>query len=242
MSEVKDVRATLELLKELQAVDDRLAAMQQTMAQLSTGVNTGKLYVDELTNRMNEEKTELKNLERRASERELQMRSQQDKIERFRAQVNTAKTQKEYNALVHEISGAEADASRAEDEALRMMTKMDELKEHMQQLQRELAQAQEGVDREQKEAGEQARQYSQEARELMTERNALRSRLEDEIVKQYDRVHHGRQGRVVVKVVEQTCQGCHMGVTKQLMTRLMGRRDLVYCPNCARIIYLETSE
>ena len=81
-----------------------------------------------------------------------------------------------------------------------------------------------------------------EMRQLRSERQALVSRLDDEIHKKYERILHNKRDHAMAEVVEHTCTGCRMGVTKQNLARLIGGKEIIQCPNCMRILYLKGNQ
>ena len=72
---------------------------------------------------------EIKVLQRNINSKELDLKSIETEINKFRQQMNQVKTNKEYSALKTEIGGKEADKSVLEDEILRMMTTYEEMQQ-----------------------------------------------------------------------------------------------------------------
>ena len=234
-----DVTASMVVLCELQVVDSSLSERQLLLADLSIMVSEKNTRVKELTGQMARAKERRKRLEADSAERELDIRTHQEKIAKFKAQLNLVKNQKEYDTFLHEIAAEETDSSRAEDEALEMMTALDDLKDNIKSLENSLAEAEQEVAREQDKANEEVRRVSMEMRQLRSERQALVSRLEDELHKKYERILHNKHDHAMAEVVEHTCTGCRMGVTKQNLARLIGGKEIIQCPNCMRILYLK---
>ena len=237
-----DFSEALNVLLELQVVDLRLRERQQSLAEISLTVSEKSKNVKVVEEQVQRERETLKRLEMNAAQRELDIKTHQARIAKLRSQLNLVKNQKEYDALGHEISAAQTDSDKAEDEALQMMSDIDDVKRKADVLQQELADAKRMVEEDQRKANEQVRQASIEMRQLRFEREALVTRLDPEVHKKYERILHNKGERAVAEVVEHVCTGCNMGITKQSLSRLMARREIIQCPNCLRILYLREEQ
>ena len=234
-----DVAASMVVLCELQVVDSGLSERQQLLADLSMMVSEKNIRVKDLTEQRADAKERLKRIEAGSAERELDIKVHQEKVAKFNTQLNVVKNQKEYDALLHEIAAEKTDSSRAEDEVLEMMTELDDLKDNIKLLEKTLAEAEQEVAREKDKANEEVRRVGMEMRQLRSERQALVSRLDNELCKKYERILHNKHDRAMAEVIEHTCTGCSMGITKQNMARLIGGKEIIQCPNCMRILYLK---
>ena len=237
-----EISGEMALLRELQAVDDRLSEHQKSLADLTLEVARKSKHVKELQEQLESDRQRFRKLEIGSAERELAIKMHQEKIAKLKAQLNLVKTQKEYDALLHEISAEESDSSRAEDEALEMMTRLDDGRRAAGELEKDLAEARRGVAEEQERSNEEVRRASIEMRRLRAERQALVGRLAPELYRKYERILRNKRDRAIVSVVKHACSGCNMGITKQYLARLMGGREIIQCPNCMRILYLKEEE
>ncbi len=237
-----DVSDALGLLLELQSVDDRLRERQQSLAEMSLAVSAKSKKVKAIEEQTHREHETLKRLEMSSAQRELDIKGHQAKIDKLKSQLNLVKNQKEYDALLHEIRAEETDSGRAEDEALEMMNGLDDVKKGIEVLEKDLESAKAAVLEEQHRANERVRQMGVEMRQLKSERDALVSRLDNEVCRKYERILKNKGERALAEVVNHVCTGCKMGVTKQNISRLMARMEIIQCPNCLRILYLKEEE
>ena len=67
--------------------------------------------------------------------------------------------------------------------------------------------------------------------------------IDKSLVTRYDQLFTRREGRAVVAVKGEVCQGCDMGVPPQIVnfTR-SGEQGIQTCPHCSRILFWEASE
>jgi hypothetical protein len=230
---------TLVTLKELQSVDSRLAKLREEVASLSLRVDGHRKRVGDLKAELEAKARELKGHEKDSAKRELDVKVIQDKIAKLRDQLNTLSSNKQYQAVMKEIGGQEAESTRAEEAVLEIMEKADQSHAAMDQIREQIGAAEAEVAREEAVVAVDVQGLSGSIRELMAERQALVHRLDRLVADKYEKIARGKNGLAVVPVINSTCQGCHMGVTKQMILRLWSKKELLYCPNCARIVYLE---
>lgn len=235
----KSVAETLKTLKALQAVDDRLGELRQSVAGLWLRVDDHKKQVTRLGDELEKKAQELRTDEKNAGLKELELKVIQEKINKLREQLRTLNSNKQYAAMTAEISGQEAEGSRREDEALAIMDRIEDTRSAMEQIRERIREAEESVRVEEAAVAGEVRDLSGEIRELSAQRQGLCQQIDKPAMDRYARISHSRGGKAVVAVKDGVCQGCSMGVTKQTIARLWAKKEFLPCPNCARIMYLE---
>ena len=115
------MRATKELLLKLQELDDqidRLEAEEESIPEkkrdLEEDLNAHRALVEEA-------KTESTDLAKKRKELEIELEEGNAKKDRFKHQMFQVKSNREYEALQHEISAIEEKNSGLEDEILEIM-------------------------------------------------------------------------------------------------------------------------
>ena len=235
----KTTEQVLTTLKVLQGVDDRLQEYRQKVAALSLKVEDHRKRVTDFEAEMEKKVAELKTGEKDTAKKELDLKVIQEKIEKLKGQLNLLTSNKQYSAMVHEIGGHQADSARTEEETLAIMDRVENTRTAIEAIRQEILGAQEAVRAEEAAIADEVRAFSGAIRELSAERQALVQQLDKPVAAIYDKVSRSRGGKAVVAVKQGTCQGCFMGITRQMIARLWSKKELLYCPNCARLIYLE---
>ena len=235
----RSVAETLKTLRQLQEVDDRLGELREGMAALSLRVDEHKKRVAALEAELAGKTQKLKQEEKDSARKELDLKTLQEKLAKLRGQLNILKDNKQYTTMMHEINGKEAENSRTEDQALMLMDQVEGTRAAIEEVRRQIEEAKKAVRAEEAAVGGELRDLSGQAREITAQRRALAAMLEKEVIDKYHKIGHSRKGKAVVAVLNGVCQGCFMGVTKQTIARLWAQKDLMYCPNCACMMYLE---
>jgi hypothetical protein len=236
---IKTTEQVLTTLKGLQGVDDRLRQYREKVAALSLRVDEHRKRVTDFEAEMEKKTAELKVGEKDTAKKELDLKVIQEKIEKLRGQLNILTSNKQYSAMVHEIGGHQADSARTEEEALAIMDRVENTRTAIETIRLEIKGAQEAVRAEEAAVADEIRAFSGAIRELSAERLALVQQLDKPVAAIYGKIAHSRNGKAVVAVKQGICQGCFMGITRQMIARLWAKKELLHCPNCARVIYLE---
>jgi len=238
----KSVAETLRTLTVLQSVDDQLGELRENVAALSLRVDEHKKRVAALEAELTERSAQLKAEEKDSAKKELELKTIQDKIAKLRTQLNTLRDNKQYTAMMHEISGREAQGSRTEDQALQLMDQMEDTRAGIDDVKTQLEEARKVVRAEEAAVADEVRTLSGQIRELTAERRGLTEQLDRPVMDRYTRISHSKGGRAVVAVRDGVCQGCFMSLTKQQIAQLMTAKELIHCGNCSRIMYLDQAD
>jgi predicted nucleic acid-binding Zn-ribbon protein len=166
----------------------------------------------------------------------------------LREQMNTAKTNREYQAFLVEMNTFKVDKDKNEGLALEAMTKHDELKKQLAEL---------GTARDQREQVKKVAEGERDARfkeietqlnELKAERDQLAGEVPADVLTRYQRLVDMRgedaMGPVEVqdrKRHEYTCGVCQMSLPVDTVSLLMSTGKLTFCSACQCLLYLDNA-
>jgi predicted nucleic acid-binding Zn-ribbon protein len=195
---------------------------------------------------------EIKALKLEASKRELLVKECDAKIEKLVTQSMTAKKNDEYQAFQKEISGMKADKLRVEDGLLDLMMQSDEKAKLEKLRQEELKQADDEHAAAKKKLEAEMMVDDREIEAMLARRSGVIGSTEKEIIRVYERVLAAKDDGVALsavgkyetiedegKVVYWQCEACGVGLNMQDVNLLMMGRDLQFCRNCSRVMYLK---
>ena len=194
---------------------------------------------------------EAKALKLEAAKRELTVKEFDVKIEKLGVQSMSAKKNDEYQAFQKEISGMKADKSRVEDGLLDLMMQSDEKGKLEKLRQEELKQAEDEYTAAKKKLEAEMAVDDREIEAMLANRKSVIGSAEKEIIRVYERVLIAKDDGIALsavvkyeviedegKVVYWQCEACGVGLNMQDVNLLMMGRDLQFCRNCSRVMYL----
>jgi len=74
--------------------------------------------------------------------------------------------------------------------------------------------------------------------ELTNEREALASKIDADVLDQFERLFNSKGDAAIVAVEHGVCTGCHMKVTTATAAGVKAGKEIVNCEQCGRILYL----
>jgi predicted nucleic acid-binding Zn-ribbon protein len=230
------MRKTKELLLALQELDDQIdrlraeeEAIPEKKADLEEGLETHRASVEAA-------KQESVELAKKRKELEIELEEGNTNKDRFKYQLNQIKSNKEYEALQHEISALEEKNSGLEDKILELMDRSEKVSrkiaEEEQGLQAEtskVAEEQAGLDKVQED-------LSQKIAIKADERKRLVSDMDPVLLKRYDRIRESKGGVAVTTVNTGACGGCFRRIPPHEMQNLKRDDRIITCEGCGRIL------
>jgi len=140
--------ADLEQLIELQRLEDEAAVARSRIGEIPACIDALSARIEVRTGALAHAQQALEELRKDRLELEKQLAAVQARLERFRDQLMQVKTNKEYQAMQHEIAAAEDEFRRLEDNILERMIEGDDLTEDIERATSRLNAEQGAVDAE----------------------------------------------------------------------------------------------
>jgi len=233
------LKEQLELLWELQKIDLNLKGIEEGRDRYPKELKR----LDEKhrieTERIQQEKEKIESLEKERRGREGRLVTEQEKVKRAEGRMFEIKTNKEYQALLAEIEIIKASNSREEEEVLRVLEEIDEVKKNLAKREKEVAANLEKIEAEKKRIQEKMALDDEGYKKHMERREILAKQLESKLYRLYSTLKERRRNVSVVRVINETCQGCFLNIPPQLFREVQKNNELIQCPHCSRILYWE---
>lgn len=181
-------------------------------------------------------------------QKELDVRQKRSEIDRLKTQQMQVKDNRQYAILQNEIKFAELAIGKLEDEILADMEDVEAADAEIVEAKAALARSQQELEDLRKEIAAKKDGLDAEIARCRAEREEVAKSLPDKVVDQFNRIADRLDGEALAPVLRDDeegdsvfiCGGCNMSLTENTYVRLAGRHeDLVTCPNCTRILYLE---
>jgi len=231
------ITAALFQLQQLDLEMDRLVAEQQALAGVlqSTSV-LKKLRVEDTIAQQQlasglqaqtDAEWALEDVERRLKQQEQRL---------YNGSVTNAK---ELNALQQEVQNLRAQQARQEEKALEMMEAAEVLREVAERKIQVVKEAEKSWELTNAAGVARLDQLEVKLQELHGKRLEWTTTLDGELVKRYEGMRKTKQGRVVSKVEQNSCQWCRVILTPSELQRVRISSELQTCSNCGRILYYD---
>ena len=202
--------------------------------------------VNELENAFEEKKKNLAEIEKRSldlqkqrKERELDLAVKEENAKKLQTQLYALKTNKEYQAMLQQINEAKADASVIEDKILEVLEQADKIKIEIEEEKQKLKEEERRFLDEKKKIEERIKIIDERLSQLEAQRKQAIPEISPKILAQYERILNSRDALAIVKVEDDSCQGCNMFVPPQVINLIKMYERIITCEICNRILYIE---
>jgi predicted nucleic acid-binding Zn-ribbon protein len=232
-------------LMKLQSVENRLRAAKAKLARCRRNVIIQENQIRSLQNALEAKKEEIQLTKVQSDRLELELKSRDEEIAKLRASLNTAKTNKEYAALLTALNTTKADNSKNETQILELLKDIEADEAECGKIQEQVEQQKQALEQTRKEAEKLAAKYQAEIEEIEVEWNQVAGTIPNAPLEIFKRVAETYDGEALAAIDQQggkteayTCGGCFMGITAESVNMLMTKDDIIRCPNCTRILVL----
>jgi predicted nucleic acid-binding Zn-ribbon protein len=236
------VHAKVKLLEELQGIDLKIDGRQaekdallQQIAGLDRELEGSRLAVDAL-------REELAALQAQKEETEQTLVVEADNIVRSEARLHDIKTQKEYQAVLKEISTAKKINADLEEQILKMIGDTEALQGSIAEGEQNLAALAGNIALRKGEVQQQLDSLEVGIASDQSVRDATTAGLGAPLIKRYTMLREKRQGIAVVEARDGSCLGCNMNIPPQMYNNLYKGLELITCPHCQRMLFIRQEE
>jgi predicted nucleic acid-binding Zn-ribbon protein len=239
----------LQALIKLQSVENRLRAAKAKLTRCRRNVIIQENLIRTLQNAQEAKKEEIQLTTIQSDRLELELKSRDEEISKLRNSLNSARTNKEYAAVLTQLNTTRADNSKIEAQILELMKNIEVDQSECQKIQQDIDAQKTKLEQIRKESEQLATKYEAEIDQIQSEWDEAAKYVPAEFLEVFNLVAEKYDGEAVAAIEQQggpngayTCGGCFMGVTAESVNMLMTKDEVIRCPNCTRILVLEPAK
>ena len=171
---------------------------------------------------------------------EEQVKALNEKLVRGVAKEKEVTTEKEMKALSMEAELAKETLKHANEEIDRHQIIVSSKEEEIAAAQVELDAATTAFEKVSAEVSEKLNSIEDNKAKLFGEREAKTMTIDMKILSFYEKIRIWAKNTAVVPVKKQACYGCHMRLNENTYAMVIKSEEIITCPHCGRILYLES--
>ncbi len=229
-----------ELLFNLQKYDNTLkgvrvdlAKMEGRKAEMLADIKNSEKAVSTTNSKIKDAGIEVAILEKDVDCIDAQIKKHGDKFLLIKNEKELAK----YNA---ETDKLQKDKSAIEEKILEAMDKSEKYCSELKALQADLEKKRKLYDIELADLEKLIANQKEEVEKLMKHRNEFSRSIPVDKLAIYDKLFAAKHGQAVAVVSRKVCSGCRLSISDNTLNNAKMVQSLVFCPNCQRIIHLES--
>lgn len=231
----------IEQLKLLQSVDIQIYDLYNEKIQLEEALKKDEEEYKETENRISElnKQYEQLELEKRAKEAEIQQTNEM--IKRWDTRLKEAKSGREYQAFMREISSAKRDIDEMENVVLKIMEELEKIDKSRDEEKNKSTEIEKRLNETSQQKKDKISNLEDKLRELEIQKNDIAKSVTPSVLSLYEQIKKHRD-IAIVEVKKGICQGCHMNIPPQLFNEVIMNNRIILCPHCQRILYYNNVE
>jgi predicted nucleic acid-binding Zn-ribbon protein len=226
----------LEILIEMQEFDDQISERQLLMQSLPEELNSLKTGLEEADKTLAETKHNLELNLKDQKLKELKIKENIEKINKYKNQLLTVKTNKEYKALNSEISHLEGKNNEIDDEIIAFMEDEAEIRTALETAIEVQKMADDNLKANEERLKKKIEQVKNEIEEIRTKRNEIAKSIPTRIVKRYAALIKNKGRKAVAFNINNACSGCGFNIRPQVVIEINEGNKINFCENCGRIL------
>jgi predicted nucleic acid-binding Zn-ribbon protein len=215
---IADAKAAITLHPQRLAVlDERLKEAKQAVESVKEGLK--------------------KNHDRRR-ELEKDVALYQGRLTKFKDQLSAVKTNREYQAMQHEIATAQSDLGSVEEKVLEQMLAADDLNAAAKKAEAALAAQSKEIEAEKKAHSQELTATEASLKQSTEARAALVKELEPRLMALFEQVARVRKGVAICSATRDgLCSVCHVRLRPSVFQQVRHNDSIVQCDSCQRVLY-----
>ena len=170
---------------------------------------------------------------------EEQIKALNEQLIASKAKSDMITTEKEMKALSMEIELAKEKLAHANSEIERYQAIVDAKMSEIEEATKALEVANKEFEKVSVEVNKKLANIDANKGKLFEERNSKTMALDMKILSFYEKIRVWARNTAVVPVKKQACYGCYMKLNDSTYAALIKSEEIITCPHCGRIIYLE---
>ncbi len=172
-------------------------------------------------------------------DRDKDLETEIQKVEKLKARSSEIKNNKEYQALLKEIEAAEQENKAIEDDILGLMEKIDAAAGQITSAEQRAKEEAVEIRAEQKQHEAAFAKLEEELKAIEEERQKVIARLSKPVLTQYQKLLNTKAGIAIAEARGESCSGCYMSIPPQVYVNVKKNESIITCPNCGRILYFK---
>ncbi len=228
----------MKTLLQLQALDLKIEKCKEQEKEIPKQKKKFDIHRERLHAELkaSEERCQALKLEQRECEGEIEQKQQQ--IAKYDTQLLAVKKNEEYQALLGEMDTLKKQISLKEERILAIMLEIDDANALFEEDKTRIADELSGIEDECKKIDAELAAALQERKGYEGQRAPLLEAMDPSLLSRYQRIRKAiKKGAAVVPLKGETCSGCFMMITPQVVNEVMEGKKVHSCSHCGRILY-----
>ncbi len=235
--ENQTVAQKLEALVKLQSIDSKLDELKKLRGDLPDEVQDLEDEMEGYRTRMSRFEADLKELEDSIKKNKEGIKEAEKLVKKYNEQQKNVKNNREFEAITKEIELQELEVLICEKRIKESKDKIDAKKAEISTIEKFIKEREEDLANKKGELDNILNESQEEEKKLLTEREKATKKIEDKLLKHYNRLRSSlSNGLAVVRVVRGAAEGCNIIIPPQKIAEIREKKKIVIDEHSGRIL------
>ena len=235
--ENQSVAQKLEALVKLQSIDSNLDELKKLRGDLPDEVQDLEDEMEGYKTRLSRFEAELKEIEDSIKKNKEGIKEAEKLIKKYADQQKNVKNNREYDAITKETELQELEVQICEKRIKEAKEKIEAKKAEIAKIEELIKVRTEDLENKKKELQDILGESQEEEKRLLAEREKASKKIEDKLLKYYERLRANlSNGLAVVRVVRGAAEGCNIIIPPQKIAEIREKKKIVIDEHSGRIL------
>jgi len=230
------LKETVEFLAALQEVDKQLNYLESTKGDLPRTVSRLKEELKQKEDDIARKKEEITTIEQDRRSTEGVVTVAKEKLKKYHNQLYDVASNKEYDAITQEIEMKKKEIDEGELHILELDQESETLTAQLSDDEQEKEQIEGELKAKEVELTNVLKTTEEREAVLKHQREKIVVRLNDGVLRRYERIRAAKHGIAVVPITRDACGGCFKTIPPQKIVEIERLSELIQCEVCGRIL------
>jgi uncharacterized protein len=235
--ENQSVAQRLEALVKLQSIDTKLDELKKLRGDLPDEVQDLADEIEGYNTRLQRHETELKDIEEGNKKYKEGIKEAEKLIKKYTEQQKNVRNNREFDAITKEIELQELEIQLCEKKIKEGKETIQAKKDEIEKTNTLIKERNDHLDNKKQELDAILAESHEEEKRLLTEREKASQKIEDKLLKYYERLRGSlSNGLAVVRVVRGAAEGCNIVIPPQKIAEIREKKKIVIDEHSGRIL------
>ena len=235
--ENQSVAAKLEALVKLQSIDSKLDELKKLRGDLPDEVQDLEDEMEGYRTRLTRFEAEQKEVEDVIKKNKEGIKEAEKRVKKYGEQQKNVKNNREFDAITKEVELQELEIQICEKRIKEAKEKIEQKKEEIAKIETLIKERNEDLENKKGELNSILGESQEEEKRLLAEREKAGKKIEDKLLKYYERLRANlSNGLAVVRVVRGAAEGCNIIIPPQKIAEIREKKKIVIDEHSGRIL------
>ena len=230
---------------------EQLLKLQQVEKEIDELKQSHQVYPRKLTTAKEEEalrrravetaRAQLETQERERRDFDSTLKLEEERLKKSKAKLSQIKKEYEYHAMVREIESTKRSNAEVEEKVLQKIEEIEKTQKNIEALEALWKTTQENLAKVEEEVNAKISEYDGILRIKEGERQTAEAGIDRALLSRFRMIRQRRHSDPIVAIMNYACQGCFMNIPPQQVNEMMRHQTIQTCPNCHRMVYVEST-